>query len=430
MDLWQLPVIEGPLPGAMLAVAGALFVVVVVRRWRRRQAVWALTAAAAAAVIGYVTCKIVSETKVFGTVLPPFVWHWVVPVFAAVGFVLGGLGQTRAWRRVVAVAAAIAIAIAGVLGVNLSFGLNPTLGSLVGVAQPEIQIPTVGAGPAGAPVQPLYETWKPPAGMPLIGKRGSEIIPATSSGFPARPAGIYLPPAALVADPPALPLVIMMMGHPGTPDPTSISSALDGFAAHHQGLAPIVIVPDQLGENVTDTACADSDAYGKARTYVTVDVVAWAKTHLNVIQDPAYWTIAGYSNGGGCAITFGAQSPQLWKNILDISGEPYPGSEQPANITKTIYGGNAAAFEASKPANILAAAAPGSYEGMNAIFTAGAADPEYIKGADMLAKAARAVGMNVVRYDVPGAGHTGDALKGGLVEGFQVLYPLLGLSAP
>ncbi|GAA3034105.1 alpha/beta hydrolase [Microbacterium dextranolyticum] len=429
MDLWQLPVIEGPLPGATLAVAAALFIVVAVRRWRRRALIWALASAGAGAVIGYLTCKIVSEAKVFGTLLPPFVWHWVVPVFAAVGFVLGALQGTRAWRKVVSVAAAVAILVAGALGVNLAFGLNPTLGSVVGVAQPEIEIPAVEASSA-APSQPLYQTWTPPAGMALIGKRGSQIIPATSSGFAARPAGIYLPPAALVKDPPALPLVIMMMGHPGTPDPTSISSALDGFAAHHQGLAPIVIVPDQLGENVADTACADSDAYGKARTYVTVDVVAWAKAHLNVIQDPAYWTIAGYSNGGGCAITFGAQSPQLWKNILDISGEPYPGSEQPANITKIIYGGNASAFEASKPVNILAAAAPGSYQGMNAILTAGGADPEYIKGADMLAKAAGAVGMNVVRYNVPGAGHTGDALKGGLAEGIRVLYPILGLSAP
>ena len=35
--------------------------------------------------------------------------------------------------------------------------------------------------------------------------------------------------------------------------------------------------------------------------------------------------------------------------------------------------------------------------------------------------AARAAGMTVTRYDVPGAGHTGDALKDGLAEGFTVL---------
>ncbi|MCV5215726.1 hypothetical protein OFC53_31295, partial [Escherichia coli] len=90
------------------------------------------------------------------------------------------------------------------------------------------------------------------------------------------------------------------------------------------------------------------------------DVVDWAKKNLHIIDDPAYWTIAGYSNGGGCAIMFGAQSPTLWKNILDVSGEPFGGSEQVANITKTIYGGDAAAFEASKPVNIMAAAPAGT----------------------------------------------------------------------
>lgn len=229
---------------------------------------------------------------------------------------------------------------------------------------------------------------------------------------------------------PALPLVIMMMGHPGAPDPTVISNVLDGFAAQHDGLAPIVIVADLLGAAVNDTACADSAAYGKARTYITVDVVDWAKKNLHIIDDPAYWTIAGYSNGGGgCAATFGAQSPQLWRNILSVSGEPFGGSEQVANVTKTIYGGSAAAFEASKPVNIMAAAAPGTYAGMTAIFTAGAQDPAYISAADTVAAQARAVGMTVVRYDVPGAGHVGDALTGGLAEGFTVLYPVLGLSA-
>ena len=49
--------------------------------------------------------------------------------------------------------------------------------------------------------------------------------------------------------------------------------------------------------------------------------------------------------------------------------------------------------------------------------------------ADEVGGEARKVGMTVTRYDVPGAGHTGDALKGGLAEGFTVLYPVLGLSA-
>lgn len=430
MDLWQVPIAEGPVPVTVFALAAVLLAILAVRRWRVRPLVWALAGAAIGAVVGYAAYKIVNATNVFGDAVPTFVWHWSAAAFAAIGFALGGMVGARTWRRVLAGIGVVVFAVAGVIGVNMRFGLNPTLGSLLGIAA-SIDLPTDadGTSQTAAPAQPIYTTWTPPADMPAVGSRGSQTIPATASGFDARDAGIYLPPAALVANAPALPLVIMMMGHPGNPDATVISDVLDQFAAQHNGLAPIVIVADQLGEAINDTACADSTAYGKARTYITVDVVDWAKKNLHIIDDPAYWTIAGYSNGGGCAITFGAQSPTLWKNILDVSGEPFGGSEQVANITKTIYGGDAAAFEASKPVNIMAAAPAGTYKGMTAVFTAGAEDVGYKAFADEVGGEARKVGMTVARYDVPGAGHTGDALKGGLAEGFTVLYPVLGLSA-
>lgn len=430
MDLSRLPITAGPVPVVVFVLAAALLVVLLVRRWRIRPLLWALGAAVVGAMVGYGAYRVVNATKMFGDVVPPFVWHWSAAAFAAIGLALGGLVGARTWRRIVALVGVVVFAIAGVVGVNMRFGLNPTLGSLFGVPVSTIDLPDRGTGGDAAPTTPLFQSWTPPAGMPADGERGSQVIPATTSGFPARPAGIYLPPAALVKDAPALPLVVMMMGHPGSPDATVISDVMDAFAAQHRGLAPIVVVADQLGKDVNDTACADSTAYGKARTYITVDVVAWAKQNLHIIQDPAYWTIAGYSNGGGCAITFGALDPQLWKNILDVSGEPFGGSEQVGKVTKTVYGGDAAAFEASKPVSILAAAPPGTYRGMTAVFTAGAEDAAYIAHADQVAAAARAVGMTVVRYDVPGAGHTGDALKVGLAEGFAALAPVLGLAPP
>lgn len=428
MDIWRLSIVDGPLPVAVFVLAGILVLALVVRRWRARPLVWAGVAGAGGASLGYAVCHIVNVAGVFPDPVPPFVWHWAAAALAASGFALGGLVGARAWRRVVSMVAVVVFLLAAVVGINARFGVTPTLGSLFGVAVDAIDLPDDATATA-APVAPLYTTWTAPATMPAVGERGSQEIPATASGFDARPAAIYLPPAALVDDPPALPLVVMMMGHPGNPDGTVISDILDGFAAQHAGLAPVVIVADQLGADGNDTACADSTAYGKARTYVTVDVVDWAKKNLHIIDDPAYWTIAGYSNGGGCAITFAARSPGLWQNIIDVSGEPFPGSEQAENITKVVYGGDAAAFEASKPVRILAAAPPGTYQGMAAVFTAGGADPDYRAAADSVAAAARGVGMDVVRYDVPGAGHTGDALRGGLVEGFTVLYPRLGLSA-
>lgn len=430
MDFWQLPIIGGPFPLTVYALAAILLVALLVRRWTRRSLVWAIVGALIGAAVGVTAYVLANVTNAFDTDLPLFVLFFAGGAFAASGFALGGLVGSRIWRRAVSIAAVPVFLVAATLGVNALFGLNPTLGSLFGItADPPAVLPADPTGAAPAPDQPLYETWTPPAGMPAVGTRGSQAIPGTTSGFDARPAGIYLPPAALVKDAPALPLVVMMMGHPGNPDPTTISDVLDQFAAKNKGLAPIVIVADQLGESGADTACADSTAYGNAKTYVTVDVVTWAKAHLHIIDDPAYWTIAGYSNGGGCAIAFGAEYPEKWKNILDVSGEPFPGSEQVANITQTIYGGSTAAFEASKPVNIMKAAPAGAYTGMTAVFTAGALDPEYTQAADTVAAEAKAVGMAVTRYEVPGQGHTGDIVELSLTEGFTVLYPVLGLSA-
>ncbi len=430
MDLWQLPIMSGVVPQGVYALAAVCAVVVVVRRWRRRALLWALVGALIGAVVGITAYVVSNATDAFGDALPDVVLPWAVGALAASGFALGGMVGARVWRRVVSLVAVVVFLVAATVGINAAFGLNPTLGTLFGLAdEPAVDLPTDVTSTSSAPVTPLYKTWTPPADMPTVGTRGSEKIPGTTSGFDARPAGIYLPPAALVKDAPALPLVIMMMGHPGNPDPTTISDVLDQFAARHNGLAPIVIVADQLGASGADTACADSKAYGNAKTYVTVDVVAWAKKNLHIIDDPAYWTIAGYSNGGGCAIAFGAEDPGLWKNILDVSGEPFPGSEQPANITQQIYGGSSAKFEASKPVNIMKAAPAGTYAGMTAVFTAGALDPEYSASADTVAAAAKAAGMAVTRYEVAGQGHTGGIVELSLAEGFSVLYPVLGLSA-
>jgi hypothetical protein len=66
---------------------------------------------------------------------------------------------------------------------------------------------------------------------------------------------------------------------------------------------------------------------------------------------------------------------------------------------------------------------------MTAVFTAGSQDPTYIQAAKDVSSEAQAVGMTITYYEVPGAGHVGDALTGGLQEGFTVMYPVLGLSA-
>lgn len=424
-DLLKLE-ISGPV---VMTIAGAIGVVFFLVLFLRPSARWALTAIIAivsAALLGWLTVWIIEDVMdVFHVGLTPRVWFWAISCFAALGLSVVSFRHSRAWRKVVAaVSIPVFVLVAG-LGINTEFGLNKTLGSALGVStEGAIQLNKPNPD-ASIPAGPLWQSWKPPATMPSKGKVGTQVIPATASGFVARPAGIYLPPAALTDNPPRLPLFVLMMGQPGLPDPQYVSAALDDFAAKNNGLAPIAIVADQIGPDENDTLCLDTTKYGNVEKYINEDVVNWAKANLTILPDREHWTIAGYSNGGQCAISFAVKYPKMWGNVVDISGEEFPGAEDPAGNLATIFGGNQADYDAQKPINIMKGK---QFPDTTAVFTVGSDDVTYVAAAKAVSAAAQAAGMTVTYYEVPNGGHVGLALNAGLVKGFEVLYPRLGLS--
>ncbi|WBM79002.1 esterase [Cryobacterium breve] len=371
--------------------------------------------------------------NLFGVGLGTVTYVWFGAACAASGLALVNLWKTKPLRRSLAAASVLLFAATGALGINASFGLDRTLGALLGInTLPQIALtppetPSAGGLRPNPAARPLWQTWTPPADLPATGSTGSQVIPNTLSGFTSRPAGIYLPPAALVPNAPALPLVILLMGQPGNPDPEYVATSLDKEAARHGGLAPIVVVADQLGDPTIDPLCLDSAKFGNAETFLTRDVVNWASANLNVIQDHRYWTIAGYSNGGQCAISLAAKHPDIWSNVLDISGEAFPGSEITAQSLSDVFNGNQAAYDAEKPVTLLSAhRLPGDF----AIFTVGSLDPGIAAGQRTVAAAAENAGITTIYHEIPNADHLVSALAGGLDFGFDALFPRLGLAAP
>ncbi|WP_285114662.1 alpha/beta fold hydrolase [Leifsonia sp. fls2-241-R2A-40a] len=425
MDPLSIRIVDGPVLPTFLVLSGAAVLYLLLRRPTTRWVITALLGILGGAVVAVGVYALLNAVDAFGSPLPSEVAFWAMGMFAAIGLAVVNLWRSRWWRKLVAAVGILLFAITGGLGINAYYGLDPTLGSLFGYTDAgsiRIGQHTSTADPAG----PLYETWKPPADLPAKGQQGSQVIP--SAGFAARPAGIYLPPAALVKNPPPLPVVLFMMGYPGNPDPSYIGGVLDTFAAAHEGLAPIAVVADQIGTQ-GDPACADSRTFGTAETYITDEVPAWIRSHLNVLQDPKYWTIGGYSNGGACAFKYAAQYPDRFGSLLVVSGDEYPGVEIQQQTIDQVFGGDAAAFERAKPTSILAAN-PGRYSAMTAVFTVGGNDPTFVPGVQRDAAAAQAAGMQTTFSVVPGAGHVVDALDGGLTKDFDILYPVLGLSPP
>jgi enterochelin esterase-like enzyme len=392
-----------------------------VRRW----ASIVIIGAASGAALGVIVLVLTEVVfNVFGLPLDPDTRAWVIGAFAAVGIAVVNLGRERWRRRVIAAASIAFFVVTATLGINAGYGLNPTLASFLGipvgqplaVPKPVHTQPPVQAGPP----KPLWETWKAPADMPVAGTMGTVVIPANTSGFVARPAYLYLPPAALVANPPALPVLILMMGQPGGPESsTRYLPTLNQFAAAHHGLGPIVLTVDQIGSPTKNPLCIDSPA-GNVHTYLMADVVNYVRSTLHVATGRVNWAVGGYSNGGECALSFGAKHPDVFGSIIDISGEIGPSLGSAATTIRLGFGGNAAAYNAEQPLTIMKAA---HYSDTLAVFTDGSADPYYGPEGATAEAAAKAAGMMTARFVGQGVGHRADAIIYGLPMALPLLYP-------
>lgn len=438
---WMLSILSLPITSEVSrrVVTGAFVFTLALLAWRRGVPGWARWCAAwtaGGAALGVLAILVVDE--LLGQVpggLPTSARGWLVAALAGLGLVAANLtrahpgGGRRAWLRGVAATLAILpVVVAGALGVNAAYGVLTSVGALLGkptvavMAEDELPRPV---DPADQPTEPLASTWRPPPGMPAVGRRSAVVIPGTVSRFDARPAGLYLPPAALVEDPPVLPVVVMMMGQPGSPDVNYVADYLDAKAAAHGGLAPIVVVADQSGESMADTLCMDTPYFGNVETYVNTDVVTWIRAHLRVSADRSRWMVSGYSNGGLCSARFFARHPDVWGNVLSISPEEFPGSDYPDRTLADYFGGDQHAYDDEH--------LPRVYQGVDlrgtwALYSVALDDDAHLAGVRRVAEAARRAGAHVIALEFPTGGHGSEAMYQALDRGYDLLYPRLGLA--
>ena len=102
---------------------------------RRGQLLIPVAALAGGALAGAITLY-VSEAwyNIFGLPLDPDTHAWVIATFAAVGAALANLVHTRWRRKLAALASALIFVATATLGINAAYGLNPTLGTLLGLS--------------------------------------------------------------------------------------------------------------------------------------------------------------------------------------------------------------------------------------------------------------------------------------------------------
>ena len=424
---------QGWLPASLFSLTALALIVLTLTglthgRWRilLRQVAIALGIGG----LGLLATWLVSDVfMLFGVSLGWMVIISVALGFLAVGFAVCILITARGWRRILAALTVLLCLLSTGLRVDIIYGEFTTLGSLFSVSLYPDYRGHETARPAMSVAQwrSLASRGKLPS-HPSVGRSYSMHIPNSRSRFAARPADIYLPPAALSDKPPALPVFVLLAGQPGSPDRLftagAIPAMMDAYAAQHDGLAPVVVSPDQNGSSSHNSLCVDSPVYGKAETYLSSDVPAWIRAELPVASQPRQWAIGGFSQGGTCSTQLGARHPHVYGNMLPADGELEPTQGRQEQMIRDYFNGDRKRFLAQVPARAMLERAPSR----QLLFTAaGSNDKESQHNMIVIAKAANQAGMKVRAVITQGSGHDWHTVKTAWKPGLEWVGEAMGL---
>jgi hypothetical protein len=115
-------------------------------------------------------------------------------------------------------------------------------------------------------------------------------IPATDPRFTPRPAYVWVPPAWFARNHPQLPVIELLHGTPGNPSDWNVgmgaANTAQAFAEQHDGIAPILVMPDINGSRNADSECVNSTKYGDVATYLAMTIPAFMRNEFNASTAP------------------------------------------------------------------------------------------------------------------------------------------------
>jgi S-formylglutathione hydrolase FrmB len=356
--------------------------------------------------------------------IPLTQWWPVGAVLLVVGvltvLVAGRVVRRRVPRTLLGLLAVVALLASAGVGINAYFGYFRTLREALGGAPAgETTLARVraraGARKGHGTVVPL-------------------TIPGTTSGFAARQAQVYLPPAWSAPHQGALPVVMLLHGTPGDPadwvEGGRAQATADAWATQHGGVAPVLVMPDINGSMTGDTECVDSPL-GNVETYLTVDVPATVRSTLGTVAPGPGWAVAGLSEGGSCSIMLALRHPDLFATFGDFGGLAGPRigetNDDTASTVAQLFGGSAQQFAAHEPADLLSTT---RFPRTGGWFEVGALDAEPLAAAQRLAPLAAAAGIDTCLVVVPDGAHTFDVWSAALRQSLPWIAQRLGLVPP
>lgn len=281
------------------------------------------------------------------------------------------------------------------------------------------EYPTVGSfDPKPVAVSMSYSQFRATARPPrLEGREAGALVTINlpGSGFRARPAVAYVPPAYWRGV--RLPVMVLMAGNPGSPEQWfhngEAAKTADAYQVRHAGVSPIVVSVDATGSFTGNPLCVDGPE-GQVMTYLTKDVPAGIRRLFSTLPDQSRWSIGGLSYGGTCALQVVTSHPESYGTFLNFSGQAEPTLGDHQQTVERFFGGEESAFAAQNPADLLAT---GSYPNTRGWFVAGEEDAESVAALGHLNELAQAAGMHTRMSTVPG-GHSFEVWRAALAETF------------
>lgn len=353
---------RGWLPAAVQGVAVVVLVLAIGWRSRRWRTVWLplallVGAGTAAAIHWYVSFQGMGDNPAL-----PIFWIWVGLSGVAVAVLALGWRATRWRRRGASILAVLLCLVSCGITLNLSVGYFST----AQMAWNELT-----AGPLPDQVdENAIKAMRRSHTVPAHGTLIAVKIPSDASKLRHRKEFVYLPPAWYSSDPPPkLPAVMMIGGQFNTPADWirqgDAVSAIDRFAAAHNGNSPVFVFVDTGGSFNNDTECVNGPR-GNAADHLTQDVLPYVQTRFHVSADAANWGIVGWSMGGTCAVDLTVMHPELFHSFVDIAGDLSPAAGTKEQTIARLFGGNAAAWAAFDPSTVMRK--HGLYRGINGWF--------------------------------------------------------------
>lgn len=429
-----LPIATGPVPWVVAALGLAALVWLAIGN-RRHLTRWVPAAVASALLLAGIVWYFSERVwNLWGSPLPKRIYLFAALGFLAVLLIVPKMLQLRRLSAKIAtipVAAVLVLASASLI--NQEFEYYPTFGSIFGDTGVKIEsLQQFRAHERNAEMQPTATTmadWKPPANMPAEGQVLQVAIPAPISHQVSSAAYVYLPPAYLGSPRANLPVLVLIHGVPGgTLDwlrGGRIAQFMNQYAQAHNGLAPVVVMPDADGHWAKYPPVCVNSKQGQSATYLTKDVPNWIRTTFGAgTLSARQWAIGGFSYGGTCAMQLATNYPNVYPTFIDSSGENEPTISQGHDVLlRQYFGGSQAAFARQNAIDVLKKR---RYPGSAGIVTVGQADSFYRPQGLQVFQAMKQAGIDVTLQEAPG-GHAWPAWKFGVENNMDWLMTRLGV---